>query len=106
MQIKRDYYLNKLIKKMNNGRVKIVTGIRRCGKSYLLLKLFYDYLLSKEISKDQIITLTLEDEGLLRNRDNKAHSQFFVAHICWEEIKTKSFLTLFDLYWTLRFLVP
>ena len=44
--IKRDIYLNKLINRKNNGLIKIITGIRRCGKSYLLFKLYYDYLLS------------------------------------------------------------
>ena len=45
MEIKREYYLQKLVGRMHNGLVKIVTGIRRCGKSYLLFKLFKDYLL-------------------------------------------------------------
>lgn len=53
MQIKRGFYLNKLVEKMNNRRVKIITGIRRCGKSYLLLNLFYEYLLSKNIQKSK-----------------------------------------------------
>ena len=48
MEIKRDMYLNKLISKRNNGLIKVVTGIRRCGKSYLLFKLFKDYLMNKE----------------------------------------------------------
>ena len=45
MKIKRDYYLNKLIQHKKNGLVKIVTGVRRCGKSYLLFQLFCDHLL-------------------------------------------------------------
>lgn len=45
MEIKRDYYLNKLIEAKEEGLIKIVTGIRRCGKSYLLNILFYHYLL-------------------------------------------------------------
>ena len=48
MEIKRDMYLNKLISKRHNGLIKVVTGIRRCGKSYLLFKLFKDYLMNKE----------------------------------------------------------
>ena len=43
MEINRDYYLNKVINAENNGLIKIVTGIRRCGKSYLLNHLFYNY---------------------------------------------------------------
>ena len=46
MEIKRDRYLNKLISKKNNGLIKVITGIRRCGKSYLLFNLYYDYLIS------------------------------------------------------------
>ena len=45
MEIKRDIYLNKLINKKHNGFIKVVTGIRRCGKSYLLFNLFKDHLL-------------------------------------------------------------
>ena len=45
MEIKREYYLNKLIKRQNNGLIKVITGIRRCGKSYLLNTLFYNYLI-------------------------------------------------------------
>ena len=43
MEIKRDNYLKKLIRKRNNGLIKVITGIRRCGKSYLLFNLYYDY---------------------------------------------------------------
>lgn len=61
MLIKRDYYLDKIINKKENGRVKVITGIRRCGKSYLLFKLYKNYLLSKGIKEDQIITMELDD---------------------------------------------
>ena len=47
MEIKRDIYLNKLINKKHNGLIKVVTGIRRCGKSYLLFDLFKDHLLAE-----------------------------------------------------------
>lgn len=60
--IKRDIYLNKLISRKNNGLIKIITGIRRCGKSYLLFNLYYDYLLSIGIEKKNIITLSLDDD--------------------------------------------
>ena len=59
--IPRDKYLNQLIKRMNNGKIKILTGIRRCGKSVLLNEIFYDYLLSQGIADDHIIRLSLED---------------------------------------------
>lgn len=60
MEIKRDYYLNKLISKQNNGLIKVVTGIRRCGKSYLLDPMFKNYLLSNGIKKDHIIKMDLD----------------------------------------------
>ena len=46
MEIKRDFYLNKLINRKHNGLIKVITGIRRCGKSYLLNTLFYQHLLA------------------------------------------------------------
>ena len=55
MIIERKQYLNELIKTKDNGRIKIITGIRRCGKSYLLFKLYKDYLLGNGIKKEQII---------------------------------------------------
>lgn len=63
MEIKRDFYLNKLIQHKKNGMVKIVTGIRRCGKSYLLFKLFRNYLLESGIKEDHIISVALDDFG-------------------------------------------
>ena len=59
MEIKRDFYLNKLIRSMHNGMVKVITGIRRCGKSYLLNPLFKDYLLSTGVLNDRIIHVDL-----------------------------------------------
>ncbi len=61
MEIKRDLYLNKLIKRECNGLVKVITGIRRCGKSYLLFRLYHDYLLQKGIQEDHLIEIALDD---------------------------------------------
>ena len=61
MEIKRDLYLNKLIKREKNGLVKVVTGIRRCGKSYLLFNLYHDYLIKKGVGADHIIEIALDD---------------------------------------------
>ena len=63
MEIKRDYYLSKLIQHRKNGLVKIVTGVRRCGKSYLLFKLFRDHLIDSGIKDDHIISIALDDYG-------------------------------------------
>ena len=60
MEIKRDRYLNLLISKKHNGLIKVITGIRRCGKSYLLFTLFKDYLLSEGIEKSHIIEIAFD----------------------------------------------
>lgn len=61
MQIKRDYYLNKLIVKKENGLIKVITGIRRCGKSYLLFNIYHNYLISTGVNESQIIELALDE---------------------------------------------
>ena len=61
MEIKRDFYLNELINRMDNGLIKIITGIRRCGKSYLLNIIFENYLLQQGIDKEHIIKLSLDE---------------------------------------------
>ena len=58
--INRDFYLNRMIHHMWNGEVKVITGIRRCGKSVLLFDLFYDYLLSQGVQEDHIIKIELD----------------------------------------------
>ena len=60
MEIRRDIYLKKLINRMHNGMIKVVTGIRRSGKSYLLFTIFKDYLLSKGVDEDHIISIELD----------------------------------------------
>ena len=66
MEIKRDYYLKELIDRIDNGLIKIITGIRRCGKSYLLNVIFKNYLLGEGIDKEHIIQLSLDE-----NRNKK-----------------------------------
>ena len=67
--INRDFYLNKLISRMHNGMVKIVTGIRRCGKSYLLFSIFRNYLTEQGIDEDHIITVELDRISFEKQRD-------------------------------------
>ena len=67
--IKRDRYLNRLIHYMWNGEIKVITGIRRCGKSVLLFDLFYEYLLSQGISDDHIIRLELDQRRYYKFRN-------------------------------------
>jgi len=59
-RIERNYYLNKLIERRDNGRVKVVTGIRRCGKSVLLFDIFVDYLKAEGVTEEQLIILKLD----------------------------------------------
>ena len=61
MEIKRESYLNKLLQVKDNGRVKIITGIRRCGKSYLLLNIFKSFLIQDDVDESQIIEIALEE---------------------------------------------
>lgn len=60
MEIKRDYYLNKLIRKMDNGFIKVITGIRRSGKSYLLNNIFYNYLIENGVDENHIIKFAFD----------------------------------------------
>ena len=60
MNIKRDKYLNDLINRMHNGMIKVVTGIRRCGKSYLIFTIFKNYLLEQGVDEKHIISIELD----------------------------------------------
>lgn len=65
MEIKRELYLDQLIRKQHNGLIKVVTGVRRCGKSYLLFHIFHSYLAEQGIDKNHLIEIALDDR---RNR--------------------------------------
>jgi hypothetical protein len=67
--IERKQYLDKLIRKKENGLIKVITGIRRCGKSFLLFKIYYDYLVSQGVSKDNIICLALDETQNIKYRN-------------------------------------
>ena len=69
MDIKRDKYLNDLINRMHNGMIKVVTGVRRCGKSYLLFNIFKKYLLEHGVSASHIITIELDKRENKKYRD-------------------------------------
>ena len=81
MEIKRDYYLNKLISKKHNRLIKIVTGIRRCGKSYLLDPLFTDYLKSTGVDDEHIIKLELDREKNKEYLDSKKLDDYVKSKI-------------------------
>ncbi|MBQ6863209.1 MAG: ATP-binding protein [Clostridia bacterium] len=69
MMIERPKYLNKLISRKQNGLVKVITGIRRCGKSYLLFNIYKDYLKSIGVKEECIICLALDDDENIRYRN-------------------------------------
>lgn len=88
--IKRDYYLNQIIKREWDGNVKVITGIRRCGKSVLLFELFKNYLISKGIKQDQIIEIKLD-----RIEDIKYRNPFYL----YKQINKKINLKKYDKYY-------
>jgi hypothetical protein len=81
VMIRRDIYLNKLIARMNNGLIKVITGIRRCGKSYLLFEIFYQYLKSIGINDEHIIKISLDDRKNKKYRDPDFLYEYVTAQI-------------------------
>ena len=81
IKIKRDFYLNKLINKRNNKMVKVVTGVRRCGKSYLLDPLFIDYLLNNGVDNEHIIKLELDSIENFEYHDPKKLYEYVMQKI-------------------------
>ena len=69
MHINRDIYLNRLARKRHNGLIKVITGMRRCGKSYLLFQIFKKYLLEDGVSSDHIIEMSFDTFENRRFRD-------------------------------------
>lgn len=88
--IERNKYLQKLIDKKNNGMVKIITGIRRCGKSTLLFNIYYDYLLSTGIKKENIITIQLD-----RGSDYKYRDPIYLCDYVKEKISSNENFYIF-----------
>lgn len=67
--LRRDFYLNQIINSMWDGQVKVITGLRRVGKSVLLFELFKNYLIDNHINKTQIITLSLDQRKYYKFRN-------------------------------------
>ena len=81
MYIKRETYLNRLIAKKDNGFIKVITGVRRCGKSFLLFTLYKEYLLRSGISADCIVTLALDNALNAKYRDPLVLSQYLESQM-------------------------
>ena len=81
MVIKRNIHLKKLIDSKHNGMIKVVTGVRRCGKSYLLFNLFCHHLKEAGIAADHIIKVDLEDRRNKELRDPDALLRYIDSHM-------------------------
>lgn len=92
--IKRDSYLQRLIHNMWNGEIKVITGIRRCGKSVLLFDLFYDYLISQEVPEDNIIKIELDQRRYYKYRNPITLCEYIESIV--SERKEKNFYLFID----------
>ena len=86
--IRRDVYLNRIISKMENGLIKVITGIRRCGKSFLLFNLFHDYLIENGIEEKQIISIALDDDLFVKYRDPNELSKYIHSEVLKKTIRS------------------
>lgn len=77
----RELYLNQLIQKKQNGMVKIITGLRRCGKSFLLFNLFYNKLISQGVPESHIIKIPLDNLDFIELRDKISLYKFIKSKI-------------------------
>ena len=89
--LKRDYYLQHLIRSMWNGEIKVITGIRRCGKSVLLFDLFYEYLIANQVPDDHIIKIELDQRRYYKFR-NPINLCEYVEAIVTKHTEEKYFL--------------
>ena len=85
MDIKRDKYLVDLINRMNNGMIKVVTGIRRCGKSYLIFTIFKNYLKEQGIDESHIVTIELDQRKDKKYRDPDVILEYIESRIIDDE---------------------
>lgn len=93
MEIKRDRYLQQIIDYMWDGQVKVITGIRRCGKSYLMNVLFKNYLLEQNVSPDNIISIELDLTKDIKYRDPLALAEYVRSKV---EGQTEQFYLFVD----------
>ena len=92
MIVKRDIYLNRIIERQNNGMVKVITGIRRCGKSFLLFRLYKEYLMTSGINSDHIIEIALDGIESEDLRDPKTCYNYIKERI----VDNKKYYVLLD----------
>ena len=92
--VNRDYYLQKIIHRMWNGEIKVITGIRRCGKSVLLFDLFFQYLLQQKVPEEQIIKIELDQRRYYRLRNPIVLCEYIESIVTAE--KEKQFYLFID----------
>lgn len=92
--VNRDYYLQKIIHRMWNGEIKVITGIRRCGKSVLLFELFFQYLLQQKVPEEQIIKIELDQRRYYRFRNPIVLCEYIESIVTAE--KEKQFYLFID----------
>lgn len=92
--IKRDFYLKRMVNSMWNGEVKVLTGIRRCGKSVLLFELFYKYLLAQGVQEDKIIKIELDQRRFYKYRNPIVLCDYVESLI--QDNKDESFFIFID----------
>lgn len=97
--IKRDFYLNRIVHNMWNGEIKVITGIRRCGKSVLLFDLFYEYLISQGVSENHIIKVELDQRRFYKFRNPITLCEY-VESIVVEKKSEKFFLFIDEVQFT------
>lgn len=92
--IKRDFYLKRMVNSMWNGEIKVLTGIRRCGKSVLLFELFYEYLLAQGVQEDKIIKIELDQRRFYKYRNPIVLCEYVESLV--QANKDKSFFLFID----------
>ena len=101
--VRRDYYLNRIIRNMWNGEIKVITGIRRCGKSVLLFELFYEYLLQNGVQDDQIIKIERDQRKYYKFRNPIALCEYVEGIVTADEDK-KYYLFIDEVQFTTKVL--
>lgn len=101
MMIQRDFYLDRIARNMWNGEVKVITGIRRCGKSVLLFDLFYEYLLAQKVEEDHIIRIELDQRRFYRFRNPITLCEY-VESIVMEKKNERFYLLIDEVQFTAK----
>lgn len=99
--VKRDSYLKRLIHNMRNGEVKVITGIRRCGKSVMLFDLFYEYLLSQGVPEDHILKFELDQRRYYKYRNPITLCEYVEDAIC-DKKEEKFYLFIDEVQYTTK----